>query len=828
MNILPLNILGGRSIADEDITSFNYFDLVNNAFNLTSAELTLLETNQFIVLNRLGTDDILDAYRYYWEQDLPIIITTDTMLQTWHLIFDHALERVEEIIFFPIMQALALEMKERFIEQITVDTDDVPVNDILVYLSVAAKLADSTVIIPSSVADPVNAILDAIYNEITIFEAIEQFQTRETQRFIDDFSMYRPRGHYTKSTNLETYFRLFKWFSRIPFFMDTYPGVFYLQRSPEQMIRASAYLLYSMKNSYITINDLEIVGATGLEIWQGIKHFIDVMVGETYTVTPIMMDNIIKTVMGNNFWHPDEIQERDIQSIQNQVLGDSSIPAPKDAFIIDALVPLEFWPPELRVTVTSCKSLLLFGERLTLDTYAGNHLVYPFVKGPWIDAPDKYFPNGLEFAATIFQSERANNFLSTINHSQYQSQLLNIRKEIEAWPSEEKQTLSWKWMEALKFLTPSQPGFNESKIPVIPEFMKTEAWLDEKLTSVLGSWAQLKHDTILYGKQGLTLAVCSTPEGYVEPYPRFYNALGQLTQLFLTAITQLELIGFNSDIELFNSIISGGISINNILSNFTTVLTKLESIAYHELQGKSLSEEEKAFIKATYSRATCGSMHGQCEGGWLGELLTLLKFEYSIVSDQPNSRASLIADIHTDVNTEKILEVATGFMEHLIAILPGWNGTNILAVGPVFSYYEFIIPMEYRMTDDDWRSILFTSQDESLSQYYDFSIIPRGFWAQSYMHSTEMTTSVIYEEASAEMLQLPEWFVTESTTLDSGYPAELYIPPGRIQITSNPSPSHEETVSSDTTISKIPLPLISVVFALSLMGVSLTFRRTSS
>ncbi len=59
------------------------------------------------------------------------------------------------------------------------------------------------------------------------------------------------------------------------------------------------------------------------------------------------------------------------------------------------------------------------------------------------------------------------------------------------------------------------------------------------------------------------------------------------------------------------------------------------------------------------------------------------------VDPYPNSRASLIADIHTDLNTKKTLEVATGYLEHLIVKITGWNGTDIYAVGPVFSFYEF-------------------------------------------------------------------------------------------------------------------------------------------
>ena len=34
-----------------------------------------------------------------------------------------------------------------------------------------------------------------------------------------------------------------------------------------------------------------------------------------------------------------------------------------------------------------------------------------------------------------------------------------------------------------------------------PSFMRNEAWTDKSLNTSLGSWAELRHDTILYAKQ---------------------------------------------------------------------------------------------------------------------------------------------------------------------------------------------------------------------------------------------------------------------------------------------------------------------------------------
>src|SRR6185436_1491987 len=60
----------------------------------------------------------------------------------------------------------------------------------------------------------------------------------------------------------------------------------------------------------------------------------------------------------------------------------------------------------------------------------------------------------------------------------------------------------------------------------LPAVARTEAWGRRVLNTQLASWAQLRHDTILYVKQSYTTgAACEFPEAYVDPYPAFYARL---------------------------------------------------------------------------------------------------------------------------------------------------------------------------------------------------------------------------------------------------------------------------------------------------------------
>src|SRR5207248_127415 len=89
----------------------------------------------------------------------------------------------------------------------------------------------------------------------------------------------------------------------------------------------------------------------------------------------------------------------------------------------------------------------------------------------------------------------------------------------------------WSWLYALQpLLTRFGPGY--------PTFMTTTAYHTKSLNTALASWAQLRHDTILYAKQSYTMfkpVMAERPvkpvQGYVEPLPELYARLLALTRM---------------------------------------------------------------------------------------------------------------------------------------------------------------------------------------------------------------------------------------------------------------------------------------------------------
>jgi len=206
--------------------------------------------------------------------------------------------------------------------------------------------------------------------------------------------------------------------------------------------------------------------------------------------------------------------------------------------------------------------------------------------------------------------------------------------------------------------------------------MQTKAWQDKELTTSLASWAELRHDTILYAKQSYTMAgttsIPSQPKpvvGYVEPVPEFYNRLLALTRMTNKGLEERNVLDDASKARL---------------RNLANILEKLVAISKQELENKELSEEDYQFI-----RNFGGSLQG-------------------VIADveEKAQKTTIIADVHTDGNSGKVLEEGVGHVNLVIVAYKVPDGRVLIGAGPVMTYYEFKHPMSNRLTDEKWREIL--------------------------------------------------------------------------------------------------------------------------
>ena len=222
-------------------------------------------------------------------------------------------------------------------------------------------------------------------------------------------------------------------------------------------------------------------------------------------------------------------------------------------------------------------------------------------------------------------------------------------------------------------LEPSAEGY--------PSFMRNTAWDDKSLNTTLASWAELRHDTILYGKQsGAEMGDGDEPtpyRGYVEPNVKFWERLLNLTKQSREGLTARNLLTDELSAKF---------------ESFEEVLTSLRQISEKELRNEKLTEEEYQSIRVI--------------GGTL-EYLTLSVMTgnpdtWELVNETDKDMA-IVADVHT--GGDKVLTEAVGHANEILVIVPV-GGKLVLTRGAVFSYYEFLHPSADRLTDEKWQKMV--------------------------------------------------------------------------------------------------------------------------
>jgi hypothetical protein len=237
-----------------------------------------------------------------------------------------------------------------------------------------------------------------------------------------------------------------------------------------------------------------------------------------------------------------------------------------------------------------------------------------------------------------------------------------------------------------------------------PYFMQSEAWVDKQLSTALGSWAELRHDTILYAKQSYTWELTSLPpvvRGYVEPVPALYARLASLCEMMMTGLDSRDLLST---------------LIENKLQYLKDFLLDLQTISIKELEGTALSEEEYRLIEDSGDR--------------LGNIVALPTDDF-LVSDADDDMA-VIADVHTDPNEGEVLEEGVG-RPMVILVAVQIEGQVVLTRGAVFSYYEFTWPMDDRLTDESWQDMIAQGETPPLPTWTDSFVIDSEFVFQAFV-----------------------------------------------------------------------------------------------
>jgi hypothetical protein len=241
------------------------------------------------------------------------------------------------------------------------------------------------------------------------------------------------------------------------------------------------------------------------------------------------------------------------------------------------------------------------------------------------------------------------------------------------------------WLSADRALSPSAELADPVKAGLGSVFT-TEAWGRRMLNAQLASWAELRHDTILYAKQSYTGGVlCEFPSAFVDPYPAFYAALRAYADRGAELVGQFQLAGTQPG------------RIQTYFATLARVTDMLKQMADAERAGSAFTAEQMAFInQAVHQLPGCGST---VFDGWYGQL------HFNV--DHAGKYDPTIADVHTQPTDEtgntvgRVLHVGTGMPRLMVVSVDGCGGAQAYA-GLVSSYFEQITVDFQRLDDPTW------------------------------------------------------------------------------------------------------------------------------
>jgi hypothetical protein len=613
------------------------------AVPLSVAERQMLAQNLF-ALSPTDAKQLFHIYEDNDYKDLPSFVTTDAVLHLYHIFYDFTLRSVEEQALAPILKKLTegmLAESSRTWKELSDPQLKSAALKNTAYFAVALRLLDPQARIPVEAQDLAQTELDLI-------RAHEGLRVGAIFPYVVDYSQFVPRGHYTRSETLQRYFGTMMWYGLTPFALRTEAGL------SEETIRQSLLLTRSLYRADLA------------DEWAVIYEPTSFYVGASDDITPAEWKAAMDGVFG---------KDADTSAFTD---------AEKFARFVDAAGRLRPARIQTRTLIRPNQpsvpdpsiQLRFMGQRYIPDSEIMQRLSKPI---------ERVFPSGLDVMA-VMGSTRAREILDSNpaiynpkNWGGYQPERTKLMEEFaklteKSWTS----NLYWSWLYALRsLLEPVPEGY--------PSFMRNNAWADKSLHTALSSWAELRHDTILYGKQsGAEMGDGSEPapyKGYVEPNLLFWTRLLNLTRQSREGLSSRNLL---SD------------TLKDKFEQFEELLVTLSRISEKELRNEKLTEDEYETIRhigGTLEYMTLSVMTGSPD-------------TWEMVNETDKDM-SVIADVHTG-GTE-VLEEGVGHAYQILAVVPV-EGRLVLTRGAALSYYEFKHPVSDRLTDEKWQAAIRTGR----------------------------------------------------------------------------------------------------------------------
>ncbi len=626
-----------------------YLGNTNNIVNLFQFKdidkeiLEKLQQNNFVITK--GNN--LQLFHAYEENDyrqVPNFITTDLYLQAFHMYFSYILKSLEKQHIIPTLEMLCHSFNAACIK-LAEQTEDESLKDMAEHAATFYAipyylLTNKTLTVPSKYETEYQEEIEHINKQEDNFS---DFLSYKDAYF--PYSLFKPRGHYTREPQLQAYFKAMMWLQTACFCREQ-------QEQLKRSIFQAAVLC-----TYKSIDQTPLI-----KLYQHIYTPLTFLMGEADNLS---IFDIARILEKNNAIHiEDALTAGQIEKV-NQAL-------------IELAKHKNNIKPQIEIT---CRDKINFMPQRYLSD---NEVIQKLVDvNP---NSQRAYPKGLDVFAT-FGTGTAESLLIDFykepnNWSEYSKELQQLKDKFKTSKSTQLSVYEL-WMKSL--LTMQQTDKNN------PGFMQTPEWGYKNLNTALASWAELKHDAILYGEQPMA-AECGgagPPDpivvGYVEPNLPFWRKMENILQATRLILQQNDCM--TDDLK----------GKTDQLNDYVTFLIQ---VTEKELRGEKLTEPEYRTLEY---------MGSSIEYFTLSVVDPDLHLDDWSLVQGPDKSIAIVADIYTrnirGCNKNGILHIATGNANNIYVVVE-IEGNLYLTRGATFSYYEFVQPLGTRLTDEEWQKML--------------------------------------------------------------------------------------------------------------------------
>lgn len=438
----------------------------------------MLGDNGFVVVPS-ETHLFQHVYEGSFYEGWPVFVTTDAAYNVWHLAFDKILREAETQHLLPALEDMVGSLVELARAQETemagTGLEEAAGRVTQYYEAAATVLGLDVGPIGPLAQQEVDLIMSAdqiALSPTTGGDANSPFITR-----MIDYTLFRPRGHYTRNSDLERYFRAMSQLGNNAFLLDE-------------------GLILGILASRVLLADPAV-----LDEWQLIYEPTAWLVGAADDYTPLELGAVVEQVVPSGW--------SDMSAFSDPATIDSVAQG------LTAMRPVAINP--------EAASLRIMGSRFVIDSYVLDQLVAPNVPRDEASPLDLAAAFGSEWALGVQEAAGATDVAGYSETMQTMQTLIDDRT-IDDWSN----TVYDSWLYAISPMWADHGGD-------YPAFMQSDAWAAKAHQTGFGSYTELKHDTILYTKQAVAEGGGDEPpvppRHWVEPEPVAFERLAAVTAL---------------------------------------------------------------------------------------------------------------------------------------------------------------------------------------------------------------------------------------------------------------------------------------------------------